>query len=390
MKKVICVVLMLSIVLCISGCSANVSTLIEEGKYEEALVIIEENPDKYSDVYDEVRYRVAEIALENNEFEKAISLLVNNGNENASTLLAHVYDLKTACEIETYFNEMLKEIDEYNPDNWTPNFDYMDGSDFYLRISDMLNDTYDVIVRDNNVDNAQVRFVEIFGYEATSVAQAKNDINELKEQLGFEEFYDSEFCYYYSLHFLMEDILKNSDNVRFEMTDTRGFAIIEHPYLLLNEKGISAKVFAYLLGTCDNFGGEISRDGERIVITFENTEFGEYFSRGYYYCAPSTQHDKMFDFYDGLSIDYYDAYIDEDGLGVTVEFINEKQSDIKYMSINLILRDKDGNHIQCTSKLIKNTDDKNIIFEAFFDGVTFDDLPGTTYSIYYFVASVMN
>ncbi|MBE6617191.1 MAG: tetratricopeptide repeat protein [Ruminococcaceae bacterium] len=98
MKKVIYAVLMLCIILCISGCSTNVNTLIEVGKYEEALAIIEESPDEYPNIYDEVRYRVAEIALKNNEFEKAVSLLDGNLYNDASALLDETkYNLASAA-----------------------------------------------------------------------------------------------------------------------------------------------------------------------------------------------------------------------------------------------------------------------------------------------------
>lgn len=428
----VAVVIIISLIAILGGAGKNngsltsVNDLIERGKYEEALEKIEENPDKYVNVYDEVRYKVAEIAFENGEYEKGAALLANNsyeqtpsllnainyklaeraldkGNyetainllkensfENSDALLNYAYDLSVAAEIEKHYNEMLAEIDEYNPDKWTPNFDYMDGSDFYLRINDMLNDTYDILVRDNNLEKAQEQFDEIFGYKAKSISQAKKDIENLKELLGFEESYNSPFCYYFSLHYLMEDILKNTDNVRFELTETSGFAIIEHPHLFLQEKGISSKVFAYLLGTCKNFGGEITCDKERIVITFKNTEYGEYFSRGYYYCAPNSQHDTMFNFYDDLNFDSVEAYITSDGLEVTYEIKNDKQYDIKYLSINVILLDKYDNHIECSSKLLKNVDDKTITFTVLFRDVTLDDLPDSEYGWYYFLAAVMN
>ena len=56
----------------------------------------------------------------------------------------------------------------------------------------------------------------------------------------------------------------------------------------MQEKGISAKTFAYLLGTCKDMGAEVGRDAERIIVTFENAQSDSYYSRGYYYCAPNS------------------------------------------------------------------------------------------------------
>ena len=453
---------MLSMVLCISGCSTNVSTLIEEGKYEEALAIIEENPDKYSDVYDEVRYRVAEIALENNEFEKvvsllddnlhngapvllneakynlasiafqnndyelavsylenntyeqatvlladvnyklaeiavdaekyedAVNLLVNNSNENAPALLARVYELKTAYEIETFYNEMLSEIEEYNPDKWNPNFDYMDGTDFYLRISDMLNETYDIIIRDNKLDNAVEAFTDIFGYEPTSVTQAKDDIEQLTEDLRFELFYDSPFCYYQGLYYVMDTLTKHSDFVRFEMTNTSGFMVVEKPYQFLKEKGISAKTFAYLLGTCKDMGAEIDRDAEKIIVTFENVQSDSYYSRGYYYCTPNSQHDKLADFHNKLGVSIGRWGCDEIGVWMDVTITNPGKYNLKYLSIDAVLINVNGEHLETASVLLKNVSDTEITFTLDFYDVTMEELVEKNCSVEFFPAIVFN
>lgn len=424
MKKVMCVALILSTVLCFSGCTANVNTLIKEGKYEEALAIIEENPDQYSDVYDEVRYRVAEIALENNEFEKVVSLLddnlhngapvllneakynlayiafqnndyelavrylENNTYEQATALLASVYELKTAYEIEAFYNEMLSEIEEYNPNKWNPNFDYMDGTDFYLRISDMLNETYDIIIRDNKLDNAVEAFTDIFGYEPTSATQAKDDIEQLTEDLRFELFYDSPFCYYQGLYYVMDTLTKHSNFVRFEMTDTSGFMVVEKPYQFLKEKGISPKTFAYLLGTCKDMGAEIDRDAEKIIVTFENVQSDSYYSRGYYYCAPNSQHDKLSDFYSKLGFSIETWGCDDIGVWMDVTITNPGKHNLKYLSVDAVLINVNGEHLETASVLLKNVSDTEITFTLDFYDVTMEELVEKNCSVEFFPAIV--
>lgn len=425
MKKLISLLLLLSIVV-LSGCSTNVDDLIEKGKYEEALAIIEEAPDKYADLYDEVRYKVAEKAFENNEFEKVISLvennqyegssallantkynlasaalqnnefelaigyLENNTHEDAAELLTRTYELKAAYEIETFYNKMLAEIEEYNPDKWNPNFDYMDGTDFYLRISDSLNETYDIIIRDNKIDNAKEMFTDIFGYEPETTAQAKDAIQQLTQDMGFEKFYDSPFSYYQCLYYVMDTLTKHSDYVRFEMTNTSGFMVIEQPYQFLQDKGISTKTFAYLLGTCKDMGAEIERDAEKIIVTFENVQSDSYYSRGYFYCAPNSQHDELLDFYSklGFSIDSWG--LDEVGAWMDITVSNPGKHNLKYLSIDAVLINVNGEHLETASVLLKNVSDTEITFTLDFYDVTMDELIEKNCSVEFFPAVVFN
>lgn len=424
MKRMI--ILVLLTIVALSGCTSNVNGLIEKGQYEEALAIIEEAPDKYADLYDEVRYKVAEKAFENNEFEKVISLVENNQYEGASTLLAdtkynlasvalqnnefelaiaylennthedadellaHTYELKAAYEIETFYNEMLTEIEEYNPDKWNSNFDYMDGTDFYLRISDLLNETYDIIIRDNKIDNAKEMFTDIFGYEPETTAQAKDAIQQLTQDMGFEKFYDSPFSYYQCLYYVMDTLTKHSDYVRFEMTNTSGFMVIEQPYQFLQDKGISTKTFAYLLGTCKDMGAEIDRDAEIIIVTFENVQSDSYYSRGYFYCAPNSQHDELLDFYSklGFSIDSWG--LDEVGVWMDITVSNPGKHKLKYLSIDGILINVNGEHLETASVLLKNVSDTEITFTLDFYDVTMDELIEKNCSVEFFPAVVFN
>ena len=389
MKKIIAILLLLSVILCTSSCTTNVNNLIEKGKYEEALVIMEKNPEKYTDLYDETRYKLAEECF-SNDLEKTIALLQENHYEQAPTLLNDAYNLKFAIEIETHLNEMKSEIEAHNPDKWTPNFDYMDEADYYLKINDKLNEAYDIIVRDNNLDNALEIFIEIFGYMPDSTTQAKDAIKNLLDDLGFEKFYDSPFFYYQALDYVMGTLTKNSEFVRFELTDTSGFMVVEQPYQFLQTKKISAKTFANLLGVCINMGAEIKRDSEKIIVTFKNIQSDTYYSRGYFYCAPNSQHAEISKFKDKVNISIKRWGIDEVGVWMDVILTNPDGFDLKYLSMNSILITVDGKHIETASKLLKNVNDKEITFTLDFKDVTMEELKEKDCSIELFGAVVLN
>ncbi len=452
----------ISIVLCMSACSVDVNNLIEDGKYEDALVLIEKTPDKYSDLYDEVKYKVAESEYESDNFERVIDLLENNSYQNALELLneakynmasiffqngeyekalnylennsykladalideinfkfaedavdaedydkaidllkdneckeapamlVHVQSIKSAIGIEHFYKEMQKEMDEYNPDKWTPNFDYLEAEDFYVRIYDMLNDTYDTIIRDNSLDKAYDAYVDIFGCEPISVQKAKESISQMKEDLGFEECLDSPFYYYWVLDYVMVHLGRNSNNVRFEMTESSGFMIIENPYEFLKESSISAKTFAYLLGTCEGLGANIERDENRIIISYKNVHVDDYYSRGYYYCSPNSHAEKLYSYVSNMLFDNYDAYLDDEGFNVTIEFASTENYRLKYLSTEWVLMDTNGKHIESASKLLTDITTDKIVFDICFKGVTEDDFPDDTYSVHYFISPVLN
>lgn len=389
MKRILCTILSLSILLCISGCSANVNDLISKGKYEDALALIEKNPDKYVDIYDEVRYQVAKQVIEQNDFERAIVLLTDNKNELAPTLLDTAYNSMTAVKIESFYKAMLDEIEDYNPDKLSTDFDYLETSDFYLRICDMLNEVNDIIVRDNKMDNAMQQFVDIFGYEPSSIDQAKNAIKQLYEDLEFETYYDSPFYYYKALHYVMDDLAKNSEFIRFELTETSGFVVVEKPYQFLQDKGLSAKTFAYLLGVCESMGATINRDSEKIIITFENTQSDSYYSRGYYYCAPNSQHTEILDFLSNLSFKINQWGADDIGTWMTVTARNKAAHNLRFLSINAILVNAGGKHIGTTSVLLKNVSDQEIVFKLDFDDITMKELKEKKCSVKFFPAVVI-
>lgn len=390
MKKYIILVLTVVLMLSLCGCSNKVDRLIEQEQYEEALLIMEKKPDKYKDLYDEIRYNVALNSFNNNELEKAIDLLTDNNYDNAQTLLNDVQNLKSAIKIEEIYNEMKKEIEEYNPDKWNPNFDYMDSADFYFKIKEMLDETNDIIVRDNKLDNAIKNFVEIFGYEPTTIEEAENALTNLSDELNFDEYHSSEFFYYHVLDYVMTTLTRESEFVRFDLTETSGFMIIEKPYSFLKSEEISEKVFAYLLGTCENMGASISRDLEKIIITFKNTQSDSYWSRGYYYCAPNSQYSKISKFNDNVKYTIEEIGLDEVGVWTENIITNEEKYNIEYISMNAILIAEDGKHVGATSILLEDINEEEIHFTLDFDGMTLEDVKGPKCSVTIFPAVIMS
>ena len=357
MKKLVILILCMACSFVFCACGADVNELIEQGKYEDALELIEKNPNKY---------------------------------ENASDLIDSINNQMTACEIENCYKEMLAEIEETNPDTFNANFDYLEGADFYLKIKDMLDEVNNIIVRDNSIDNAKDGFVNIFGYEPKSISETKDAINELYDTLGFEEYYDSEFFYLQALYSIMWELTRDSESVRYEMTDSSGFMIIEQPYRLLKDKGVSAQTFAYLLGVCENMGGQVSRDSERIIVTFENSDSEIYYSRGYYYCAPNSQCEQIDGFLNNVEISIGTWGLDDIGVWNEVTLTSDSKYDIKNLSIDAILINVDGEHIATDSILLNDINDKNITFTLEFDDVTMEQLKEKNCSVTFFPAVVMN
>ena len=426
MRKVVCLTGILCLMVSLVGCSNKVNKLIEEGKYEEALYLIEEDPTKYSEIIDEVKYIMAleliengeyvkaldlleeastqyseiidevkyNIALEcieNDDFDKALEFLEENSYENASNLLKETLNLRAASDIEKCLYEMDEIINDYNPDTWVADFDYMEASDFYTILCDSLNDTYDALVKYNDIKNVETQLIDIFGFVPDGVEEAKKIIDEFKDELEYDEFCGSSFFNCFVLNYVMTELGRDSEYTRFEMTDTSGFFIVEKPYEFLSEKSISAKTFAYLLGTCIDYGAIIERESDKIIVTYENVQRDEFYSRGYFYCAPDDQTDKLNDFWEkNETVELYDIYLNNDSLEMKIILNNENGYDFKYMSFDVIISNEQGKHVQMTSKLLKNISDEDIRFSIVFDDFVETEFPDGVFNIHIYPGTVLN
>lgn len=465
MKKWICFILLICLSLAASGCTEQADSptepvattadqaliLMEAGNYREALVLMEKNPEKYADVYDEVRfyaaktalesenyqdavpllqdnthpeaaalleearyllagqlmkageYEAAIVCLENNSFDgaarllkeakyrlacvameaedyaKAIGLLEDNSYMYAGTLLKEARNLGAAIEIEQYYQEILTQIDADHP-----------GTGYYNKLCDMLSEISATMERDGNVDNVSEQFAEIFGYKPKSIAGATEDMERLRAELVTKYFYDTPFIPYAVMDYLMEIWGRPCGYTHFEMTDTHGSMVIDQPYEYIKKASISPKTMAYLLASCCAEGAQVTRDGSTITITFDKYRPDGDYSRGYVHCAPDAQEQKVEGLFMGMTFEHYDAYLDDDGLHVTVTFTPATRYYMEYLSIELFLVNTNDDCVADSSHYFENISDSTITFTVLFQGVKSEDLPGSQYMLLYYLAAVMN
>lgn len=380
-------IIVITVFLCfITGCTDKVNSLIEQGKYEEALILVEENPEKYKDIYDEIRYHNAKISFENGDYEQAITLLENNFYSGSSEIRNKALNLKSAIEIEYYYNELLHEKDEHNPDRWIPNFYYMDGVDFYIRLNGMLDDAYDTIVKDNSLENANDKLLELFGVVPPVVSQAKSIIDMFRDESHLYKLDKMQYAQPYALDYLMDGLTKYNKFVRFEMTKSSGYMIIEKPYDFLQSKMISSKTFSYLLGVCEDYGANVSRNKDRIEVHWPYWEN----AMGYYYCAPNTQHNDLKKIYNTSTLIIEEGIIYDDGLEVNLTFDFSEKIDAKYISSSFFLANRDGFEIASVYSLKKDVNSDSIEYTIFFEDIDESDLPGDEFIINYLWTIVLN
>ena len=174
------------------------------------------------------------------------------------------------------------------------------------------------------------------------------------------------------------------------MTESLGTMTIEQPYEFLKKMDISPKTLAYLLAACGQYGPQITREGAYLTIAFPPTQPDGDYSRGYYHCAPDTQNQAIIAFFRNKTFEFYDAYMTQEGLHVTIEITTPTRYYLDYLSVDLMLMDKYGNYVAATAVLLEDISDMTITFQVFFEGVTGKDLPDDEYIIGYFMAAVMN
>lgn len=461
MKKWICFVLLICLSIAVCGCTEDVdiptttidqvATLIDAGNYEDALALMEENPQQYGDLYDEARFFVAQTAVENKDYAYAATLLENNAYDGASalleeanyhlagqymeqgeyeaavaclenntfegaerllkeakyhfarilleaedyeraipllednsymyagTLLKEARNLAAAIQIEAYYREILTQISNDHP-----------GTVYYTQLCDLLDETYTMLEQDGLTDRVKENFAEIFGPEPLTVAGAKEDMDRLQRDLANEYFYDTPYIPYVVMDYLIEIWGRPSGYTHFEMTDTKGSMIIDQPNEYLIKASISPKTMAKLLASLYETGAQVTRDGSKIAISFEKYQPNGEYSRGYYHCAPDSQEQEIEGFFLGMRFENYDAYLDYDGLHVTVTFTPSTRYYLQYLSVELFLINTEGNIVAGTGQLLENVSDNTITLTVLFEGVNDQDLPGGQYMMWYYLAAVMN
>lgn len=353
---------------------------MEQADYAAAIAYLDGNSFEGAEkLKDEARYHLASLHMEAGDPTPAISLLEDNSYIYAKNLLRQARNLSAAMQTETFYYELLQQISVENP-----------GTAYYARLGELLDETYAIIERDGHLDNAKAQFAEIFGKEPLSVQGAKSEILELKEALQFEQFSDTPFVQHMVLDYVIEIWGRNCNYVRFEMTESLGTMTIEQPYEFVKKMDISPKTLAYLLASCGQYGLQITREGTHLTLAFPPTQPDGDYSRGYYHCAPETQNQTITAFFKNKTFEHYDAYMTQEGLYVTIEIATPTRYYLDYLSVDLMLLDKNDNYVAATAVLLEDISDMTITFQILFEGVTGEDLPNDQYRLWFFMAAVMN
>lgn len=410
-------ILFLCVVL-LAGCSKTPTELIENGDFDEALQLVEEEKEKYSDVYDEIRFKVAqnrfqendyegvlellkeneydgkkeledqtkyllaEIEYANGNYEEAFSLLLNNNYTETDVLLDKINQTLSLNSFSKYYQELQDEKDEYNPDKWISDFDWLDGMDFCERVRQSVINVRDEIVKDGTVDGVIEEFYRIFGYYPEDTEEATQRIETFYDDMNFSFSPNIDTIFLY-LDAICSKLLWN-EFVRTEMTDTKGFMIIENPYQFFKSNKISEETFANLCGVLDDYGVEIEVRNEKIEITW----FKE--SAGYPYCISKEDQAKFMELCNNENLEFYHSAVydyRDSSFTVTCHLDNLEGQPYKYVVVKAILTDMEDNVFGYDFAEFNNVTDSNLSFSYVFNDVDLDLLSHNNkynqYNLYY-------
>lgn len=324
----------------LTGCGVNVNSLIEEGRIDEALEIIEKDPTKYE------------------EENKKIQDILNKNS---------IQKFKEA------YNDMHSEQDEHNPDKWTPGFDWMEGYDFFVKIKNEIIDISDTLERRNEIDkDLNQRFIKIFGCEPKSIEEAQEIVNKAYKALSLD---GEEYCELNQeiiLDNILENYLRNSNNVRVDYTDTSGFFVIENPAEYFKEIKLSEYTLANLFGIIDTFAGEVEFTDNTIEIVWSSS-----FGRGYYYCDDKKNNEIREEVSKNVKISRLDMdWKNEDTAVFDIEFEGFGEYKYKYLSLTCFFINSEGEWLQSKNQVLKNIQGNklNVKVEMDFENITDDDL----------------
>ncbi|MEG0593450.1 MAG: hypothetical protein RR512_09035, partial [Coprobacillus sp.] len=267
-KKILSCVLCFVFTLSLVGCSNEVDRLMKDKKYKEAYELIEKHPDKYSKYEDECTYQLALQSFKKKDYPYSYELLKDNKTDQAKQLLAKVEPLYNssimASQIEYYLIQMDEEIE--SPSNGKYGI-WKEGTWFYMNIGYRLNDLLDNIDNKNTDLDIESIYKDIFDTELNNNSEAKNKIKELQKTVVWNT---DHYHLYTVCNFIKDN--KNTDTY-FDDNDV-GNMVIKNVNLFLKEKGISPKTLAYMLGIFKDYGAEILKSNETIVIKWDSSTRG--------------------------------------------------------------------------------------------------------------------
>lgn len=331
MKKISLCILAVLIISVIGGCSKNeVKELMEAKNYDDAYILIQKDKEKYSVYSDECRFYIALSAYKDNDFKKAYEFLESNEFSKSENLINEVkplYDNIIAIDkIRDNYNQMLYEVKKSQSNSSLQK----EVSWFYMDLGHRLNNINDELYRTDSVDSQKEALEQIFGFTPKSIEEAKALISSLQEVVVSDKDY-------YHLPSVTEFISDNNKDISLNIDDNFGYMIINNVNSFLLERKISEETFANMMGILHDYGAEISFD-DKIVIKWHKQ------TRGYDYCAPLEQQEKLQTWMDNsVSNGRIEVISVENGIGYMNSVIDNPESlNFKFISIYSEFRDERG------------------------------------------------
>lgn len=337
MKKIMWIVLFVCTFI-MTGCSENeILKLFEECNYSEALILIQENPEKYGEYEGECKYYLATEKIESEDYLAAYDLLVNNQYEKALGLLEEIepkYNkIVVVKETMDYFNEMTEEINKYNKNSSFSNM--KEYGDYFEEFEKIINDTYDAIVRDKSRKNVWDELNIIFDKVPETVKETKEQLNDLSKLFSTE-------ANDYPLSSI-NSYFDDENSVRTEMTQNTAFTIFDDLDAFLNNRNCTPKMFSRLLAKLVDYGGEIEVNDNIISIAWDKS------TRGYYSCGE--QSDELEEYIHEMNNNAQNFFIlsspvrDGNDAVINLTLNGLEAFDLNYVVVYAVMTDVDGTYI---------------------------------------------
>lgn len=266
--------------------------LLANQQYEEAILLanqyIDKNGEKeeYKNLINECNYFIGKQYFENNEYIKAYNYLHNNNYSEAIELIKEVeplyYSQVASDDIINNYNTMLDDISkQYENENTMEQLtnSHYDGSQFYLNIGMKLDQLMKAIDNDKDINDFEDVYNDIFGFLPKDNKEAKELIEDLQKTVIWDI---NEYHLYYVMNYITD-----SDYIAITEENGQRIIEIEHPDKFLEDKKITAKTFAYILGVPKEYGLKIEQDTTKIkLICYKG-------SRLYGYCSIGTNNEEL-------------------------------------------------------------------------------------------------
>lgn len=374
-KKALCLLLSTTLCFGLSGCSNKVEQLMSEKNYKEAYEIMKSNPSKYSDTFDECRYNIAKQYYKNKNYVKAYKYLKNNTYKKATKLTKKVKPLYMNQTYVKNVNDTYNNIIDNVNDSWEGKT-YLDidgteieSKEYYYSMARLIdsiiqkidNNEYDLKKNKSEVKN-------IVGYLPDNTQTLRTDLQKL------QKYFTSDPNKYAlnSTSFLFRDSSKNYIQTYID-SNNNGHFLFNDLYTMFKNEKISPLAFSCILALYKSYGAEIKIDDYVDVVW-------NYSTRGYDFCAPNNQWERLLNWENNLQIDW-EQYLDGTD-GVAVGYIqNPNNLNFKLISIYTIIYDQDDNYISTEYSRKENEIGDSIEMEFRIENVQFDkDYKWVTYT----------